>query len=444
MTGIQSQKAVQRQLRKRGAALCTQLSLQSRRLGRAALYLAGGFPVALPWLVGCLPVVALGTATALLLIGVPLLAAAALSGIPFGAVERARLRLFTGRRIASPHAPHAWGDGGPLAWARHRLREPATWWELGYVVAHCAVAIADFVLVVGGLLLSSSLLTAPLLRGFARGGVLRMAVFEARTLLQTLFLVPCGVVALVVTFLVVTRYAALRARIATSFLTKGHTATPSTEQEEHIGQLVRSRARILNAFDAERRRIERDLHDGAQQRLTSLIMTLGLARLEVDDDDSAARKLVDKAYEEARTTLSELRDLVHGIYPAALTDRGLPAALTVLAEDCAVPTTVEVDLENTAKRPSEAVEAAMYFAACEALANVVKHSGATEAGLSLRRTGRRLVLEVYDNGVGGADAEAGGGLLGLADRVTAFEGTLHLSSPDGGPTRLRVEVPCES
>ncbi|MFF8309507.1 sensor histidine kinase [Streptomyces lydicus] len=443
MTGIHRQKALGL-LQSRGAALCTQLGLRARQLGRAALYLAGGLPVALPWLVGCLPLAALGAATALFAIGVPLLAVAALSGIPLGAVERARLKLLTGRRVSSPHPPHTRADGGPFAWPRRRLKEPATWWELGYAVAHSAVAIADFILVVGGLLLSSSLLAAPLLRGFARGGVLRMAVFEAHTFLQTLMLVPCGAVTLVITFIVVTRYADLRARIAASLLTKGGAATSVDAHEARIGQLVRSRARILNAFDAERRRIERDLHDGAQQRLTGLIMTLGLARLELSDDGAAARKLVDKAYEEARTTLSELRDLVHGIYPAALIDRGLPTALTALAEECAVPTTVEIDLANRDKRPPEAVEAAMYFVACEALANVVKHSGATEAGLSLRGTARRLVLEVRDDGIGGADAEAGGGLLGLADRVSAFSGTVHLSSPVGGPTRLRVEVPCAS
>ncbi|MFE3886820.1 sensor histidine kinase [Streptomyces lydicus] len=430
-------------VQERRAAIRALLGRKSQRLGRSALYLAGGLPVALPWLVAWLPTVTLGAATALIVIGLPLLSAAALFGIPLGAVERARLRVFTGRKVPTPHAPHAREDGGALRWAWRRLKEPATWWELGYAAVHCAVAIADFALVTGSLLLTSSLLTAPLLRGFTRHGELRVAVFQARTGLQALLLVPCGAVALVVVFLVLTRYADLRARIATAFLTKGRSTTPSG-QGEKIGQLVRSRARILGAFDAERRRIERDLHDGAQQRLTALIMTLGLARLELAGSGPAARQLVDTAYQEARITLNELRDLVHGIYPAALTDRGLPTALTALAEDCVVPTEAEIDLEGMRTRPPEAVEAATYFVACEALANVVKHSGATEARLSLRRAGPRLVLEVYDNGVGGADAEAGSGLVGLADRVAAFEGSVHLSSPDGGPTRLHVEIPCAS
>ncbi|MFI5522540.1 sensor histidine kinase [Streptomyces platensis] len=431
------------QVREHSAAIHVLLGQKSKRLGRSALYLAGGLPVALPWLVAWLPTVALGAATALIVIGLPLLSTAALSGIPLGAVERARLRLFTGRRVPTPHAPHAREDGGALRWASRRLREPATWWELGYAAVHCAVAIADFALVAGSLLLTTSLLAAPLLRGFTRHGELRVGVFEARTDLQALFLVPCGAVALVVAFLVLTRYADLRARIATSLLTKGRSVAPAN-QDDQIGQLVRSRARIMGAFDAERRRIERDLHDGSQQRLTALIMTLGLARLELADSDPAARQLVDKAYLEARTTLNELRDLVHGIYPAALTDRGLPTALTALAEDCVVPTETEIVLAGMRTRPPEAVEAATYFVACEALTNVVKHSGATEARLSLRRAGPCLVLEVYDNGVGGADAEAGSGLVGLADRVAAFEGSVHVSSPAGGPTRLHVEIPCAS
>ncbi|UNO38544.1 histidine kinase [Streptomyces sp. MST-110588] len=252
----------------------------------------------------------------------------------------------------------------------------------------------------------------------------------------------CGAVLLALFSWVLTRYAAARARLAASVLTRGRAEDgDGGGPDRRIGQLVRSRARILGAYDAERRRIERDLHDGAQQRLTGLIMTLGLARLELPDAPPAARELLETAYREARTTLTELRDLVHGIYPSVLTDRGLPAALTRLAEDSAVPVELDVDLPE---RPSEAVEAATYFVACEALANVAKHSGAATARLSLRRRGARLVLEVYDDGVGGADAESGSGLLGLADRVAAFEGTVHLSSPAGGPTLLHVEIPCES
>ncbi|MFF3542316.1 sensor histidine kinase [Streptomyces platensis] len=423
-------------VRQRCKAACGRLRLGGVRLARSVLYLACGFPVGLVWLICCAVLLGLGLATALFLVGLPLIAAVLLSGLPLGAVERARLRMFTGTAVPSPHAPVS---GGPRAWLRQRAAERATWWELAYAVAHCALSLCDFVLVTGSLTLSLALLAAPLLRRFTPDGQVRMAVFQAHSDAQAFVLVLCGVVLLALTHLTLTRYAAARARLATSVLTQRGGA--GAGHDERIGQLVRSRARILDAYDAERRRIERDLHDGAQQRLTGLIMTLGLARLELAGGDAAARELVDRAAEETRTTLRELRELVHGIYPATLTDRGLSAALAELAEDAVLPVEAEVEL---AERPPEAVEAATYFVACEAMANVTKHSAATEARLSLRRTGTGLVLEVRDNGVGGADAESGTGLLGLADRVAVFGGTVHLSSPVGGPTLVHVEIPCGS
>ncbi|GAA2584426.1 sensor histidine kinase [Streptomyces tubercidicus] len=427
-------------VRQQYEAACGRLRSGSARLARSVLYLACGFPVGLVWLVCCVVLLGLGLATALFLVGIPLIAAVLLSGIPLGVVERARLRMFTGTAVPSPHAPAS--GRSPRAWLRQRATEPATWWELAYAVAHCALSYCDFVLVTGSLTLSLALLAAPLLRRFTPDGQVHMAVFQAYSDTQALVLVLCGTVLLALTYLTLTRYAAARARLATCVLTKRHSAAGvDQDQDERIGHLVRSRARILDAYDAERRRIERDLHDGAQQRLTGLIMTLGLARLELAEGDSAARELVDKAAEEARTTLRELRELVHGIYPATLTDRGLSAALVELAEDAVLPVETDVAL---AERPPEAVEAATYFVACEAMANVTKHSAATEGRLSLRRTGTGLVLEVRDNGVGGADAESGTGLLGLADRVAVFGGTVHLSSPAGGPTLLHVEIPCGS
>lgn len=425
-------------VRQQYEAACGRLRSGSARLARSVLYLACGYPVGLLWLICCVVLLGLGLATALFLVGIPLIAAVLLSGIPLGAVERARLRVFTGTAVPSPHAPVS--GRRPRAWLRQRSTEPATWWELAYAVAHCALSICELVLVTGSLTLPLALLAAPLLRRFTPDGQVQVAVFQADSDAQALVLVLCGTVLLALTYLTLTRYAAARARLATRVLTKRHSAD-GADQDERIGHLVRSRARILDAYDAERRRIERDLHDGAQQRLTGLIMTLGLARLELAGGDSAARELVDKAAEEARTTLRELRELVHGIYPATLTDRGLSAALVELAEDAVLPVETDVAL---AERPPEAVEAATYFVACEAMANVTKHSAATEGRLSLHRTGTGLVLEVRDNGVGGADAESGTGLLGLADRVAVFGGTVHLSSPAGGPTLLHVEIPCGS
>ncbi|MFE2938361.1 sensor histidine kinase [Streptomyces sp. NPDC059255] len=427
---------------------------------RAALYLATGLPTGLTWLVVSAVLLACGLATLPLLVGVVPLCAVLLSGIPLAAAERVRLRLFTGKpdraggayggftrgaggftgpangRSASPAPIRT--TGGPVAWARQRLTERATWFEFGYAAMHSALSIAEFLFVLGAVTICGALLTAPVLRRLTPDGDMRVAVFRADTDLQALVLVVCGVVALVLAHFALTRYAVLRAG-ATAYLLDRRTGRHGADEDQYIGQLVRSRARIMDAYDAERRRIERDLHDGAQQRLTGLIMTLGLVRLAVTDSGAEARELVERAHEQARVTLTELRELVHGIFPAVLTDRGLPAALSSLAEDSPLPVTAEVAL---GERPPQAVEAATYFVACEALANVAKHSGATEARLSLRRIGLRLVLEVYDNGRGGADAEDGSGLLGLADRVAALDGTVHLSSPVGGPTLLHVEIPC--
>jgi signal transduction histidine kinase len=210
--------------------------------------------------------------------------------------------------------------------------------------------------------------------------------------------------------------------------------------EEELVEVRASRARMADAFEAERRRIERDLHDGAQQRLTGLIMTLGLAELE-GAGGGADRELIGKARAEARAALQELRDLVRGIHPSVLTDRGLGAAVASLAERSAVPVDVHADLP---RRPPESVESAAYFVIAEALANVAKHSGATRARVSVRLAGAALVLEVRDDGAGGADPSGGTGLQGLADRVAVHDGTLRLSSPPGGPTILRVEMPCVS
>ncbi|MER5716809.1 sensor histidine kinase [Streptomyces sp. NPDC002132] len=414
----------------------------ARETLRAVLYLAGGLPTGLVWLVSCTVLLGIGVATLPLVVGAGLICAAALSGIPLGAVERSRLRWFSGGELPRGGVRGGLGPagGGPLTWVGRRLTEPATWRELAYAVVHSALSLAEFALVLASVVVPASLLTAPLLRLFTPDGRFRVAVFLADSTSQALVLVLCGGVCLALSYVVLTRYAALRARLSAAVLARDADAR-DRDQERHIGSLVRSRARILDAYDAERRRIERDLHDGAQQRLTGLVMTLGLARLAVADSGPETRELVERAHEQARLTLTELRDLVHGIFPAILADRGLTAALTTLAEEFPLPVTTDLEPGG---RPDDAVEAATYFVACEALSNVAKHSGATEARLSLRRTGSRLVLEVYDNGRGGADAEAGSGLTGLADRVAALEGTVHLSSPLGGPTLLHVEIPCAS
>ena len=205
-------------------------------------------------------------------------------------------------------------------------------------------------------------------------------------------------------------------------------------------RLVESRGRSVDAAAAERRRIERDLHDGAQARLVALAMDLGRAkeRIATGADPGEVATLVGDAHEEAKRALVELRDLARGIHPAVLTDRGLDPALSGLAARCPVPVSVEVDV---AERPPASVEAVAYFVVAEALANVAKHADARRASVIARRTGDQLVIEIRDDGRGGADA-TGNGLTGLADRVQSIDGTLTVTSPSGGPTTILAVLPC--
>jgi signal transduction histidine kinase len=207
---------------------------------------------------------------------------------------------------------------------------------------------------------------------------------------------------------------------------------------EQVTKIEASRVAAVDSAEAERRRIERDLHDGAQQRLVALAMDLGMARERFDDDPEQTRRLVGEAHEEAKAALGELRDLVRGFHPAILEDRGLDAALSAVVARCPVPVQLDVDV---ATRPSASVESAAYYIVTEALTNVAKHSGATSARVTIARRGERLVIDVSDNGRGGADGANGTGLRGLAERVQSLGGWMSLMSPVGGPTSVLVELP---
>jgi signal transduction histidine kinase len=213
------------------------------------------------------------------------------------------------------------------------------------------------------------------------------------------------------------------------------------ELEARVETLTESRAGLVDAVDAERRRIERDLHDGAQQRLVAVAMTLGRAGQQFETDPDHARQLVEEAHGETKAALVDLRNLARGIHPAVLTDRGLDAALSALAERAPIPVDVSV---LVAPRPNATVEAVAYFVVSEALTNVAKHAKASRARVSALRVGDRLTVEIVDNGVGGARLEPGSGLSGLRDRARSVDGTLTVTSPAGGPTVLKVELPCGS
>jgi len=205
-----------------------------------------------------------------------------------------------------------------------------------------------------------------------------------------------------------------------------------------LREVTRSRTRLVTAYEAERRRIERDVHDGAQSRLASLTLQLGMARLDVPDDSAAARPLA-VAHEQAKSLMVVLREIVSGIRPQVLTELGLAGAVRELAGEAPVRVTVRASLPDGVP---ELVETTAYYVVAEALGNVARHAAATRADVRLTADGGTLVVEVEDDGRGGADPELGTGLTGLADRVAAAGGRLLLASPDGGPTVVRVELPC--
>lgn len=213
----------------------------------------------------------------------------------------------------------------------------------------------------------------------------------------------------------------------------------SEELERRVEDLTESRAGAVDAADAERRRIERDLHDGAQQRLVALALNLGLAKATLKDLPPEARQVIDEAHRDAKEAIEELNSLVRGLHPAVLDELGLDAALSGLAARAPLPVRLWTELPD---RAAPAVEAVAYFVVSEALNNVAKHAGATRAEVNVTRLGEILRVVVTDDGVGGADPARGSGLKGLAQRVRSVDGAFRMSSPVGGPTTMTVELPC--
>jgi signal transduction histidine kinase len=387
---------------------------------RSLAYLASG---ALLGAATAAALVALGVLGVLLLVGlVGLLAFPAMVwlGIVVARYERRRLRLVDAEPVVDPHRqPDRPGWRG---WLATRAREPVTWREFGYLlVATLALWWVDAGLVFAVLYLPLVLLAAPL---YAGG--------ETPTLLLVGAMLV-GLAGLPLATYPIMAWAGARAAIARAVL-----APRDAELTERLVEVARSRARLVDAFELERRRIERDLHDGAQQRLVALSMTLGLARLDLPADSPAAAQVA-TAHEQARQALAELRELIRGVHPQVLSDRGLRAAVEEVAGRSPVPVDVELAL---AGRLPPAAEQTAYFVVTEALTNVARHSRAGRATVRGALDGDRLVVEIQDDGAGGADPAAGTGLAGLADRVAAFDGRLLLSSPVGGPTLIRAEIPC--
>jgi signal transduction histidine kinase len=371
-------------------------------------------------------------AAALLLLGLALgFVLLPLLATPFVAIDRWRARLVDPVPIpASTPAP-----AEPLAWVRDRWLSVRRWRDAGYLVA--ALVLDGVLLSVVSLLVTSAvaMLGAPLLA--SHDDPVNVGPWHADDPTSALLVALLGLLLLVVVVYVWSAGACLQVGLLRRMLEAGrHQALA-----EELTAVGASRTRLVASFDIERRRIERDLHDGAQQRLVTLAMGLGVTRLEVVEalgSDHPAAAGVAAAHEQAKVLMDELRAFVRGIHPKVLTDVGLVAALDQLTAAAPLPVTVTSSLE---RRPSTAVETTAYFAASEALTNVVRHSGATSAVVTVGLDENEIVLEVRDDGVGGATARPDSGLTWMADRLAAVGGTLTVASPDGGPTVVRMRIP---
>jgi signal transduction histidine kinase len=353
-----------------------------------------------------------------------------------GAMERSRASALLDVHLPSPHAPltaRSWF--GRLV---ERAKSTSRWREIAYHILLLPLGLLTFTANIVAWSGSIALLTMPLYVSQLPGDSAELGLFDVHSGAAAWLAALVGLVGLaLIAPWTSTAMAAIDAATVRTLLGPSR----ETRLEAEVSRIEASRQAAVGSAEAERRRIERDLHDGAQQRLVALAMDLGMARERFDADPEQSRRLVAEAHEEAKAALTELRDLVRGFHPAILEDRGLDAALSAVVARCPVPVQLEIDVPV---RPSPVVESAAYFVVTEALTNVAKHSGATGARVSIARRGDRLAIDVTDDGRGGADPAAGSGLRGLAERVQSLGGWMQVLSPPGGPTSVLVEMPCGS
>jgi signal transduction histidine kinase len=375
------------------------------------------------------------------LLGLPILGVTLRLAGWFGWAERARFAFLAGVRIPAWPAAGSAGRTG-YRWGiipRWRMwTEGATWAELGYGLLRLPISAVAAAISIAAWALGLVMVTLPAYShalpdgGLSFGDGPGTVVLHGRPVLAAS--VALGGLMLLAAPQLTRGLAAADVALSRGML------GPASDLAARVKELETSRERVVDAAEAERGRIERDLHDGAQQRLVALAMDLGLAKAKFADDLDAARELVDQAHAQAKEALTELRNLVRGVHPPVLTDRGLDAALSGLAALCPVPVEVHVDVPV---RPRSSVEAVAYFVVAEALTNVAKHSRASHARVVVEGHGYpgTLTVMISDDGIGGADIHSPG-LSGLADRVSGVDGRLSVESPVGGPTIIAAELPC--
>ncbi|WP_128379257.1 sensor histidine kinase [Streptomyces cavernae] len=348
------------------------------------------FPMSIAGFVYVVTVLSTGAGLAVTVVGLPLLAAGLAGTRLFGRFERARVRALLEVRVDEP-SPLRMRERGLFVWLWARLTDPVAW----------RTALYEFIRLPWGALTFSVTLTGLFVAWPVLPFIVRALTNVDRALVRALL-------------------------------------SPSDELERRIAELESDRGVVVDTAAADLRRIERDLHDGAQARLVNLAMGLGLAKEKLLEDPDAAAAMVEEAHGEVKLALQELRDLARGIHPAVLTDRGLDAALSSVASRCTVPVKVTADLPV---RPAAAIEGIAYFTVSELLQNISKHSGARSASVDVWRAQDRLLIQVWDDGRGGANLDGGSGMAGLADRLGAVDGLFVIDSPEGGPTTITAELP---
>jgi signal transduction histidine kinase len=370
----------------------------------------------------------------LALVGLPLLGLTLRLASWFAVAERARAGLMLGVRVPAWPAGSRTGYRWGILPHWRTLGERATWGEIGYALLRLPASAVAVTLSVAMWSAAVVLLTLPLYNAQlpAGGAKIGDVVFTGTPAMAAS--AGIGLVFLLIAPQVTRGFGRMDAGLAQWLL------GPPSDLAARLDEVEKSRDRVVDAAEAERVRIERDLHDGAQQRLVALAMDLGRAKAKFADDPEAAAGLVDQAHAQAKEALTELRNLVRGVHPPVLTERGLDAALSGLAALCPVPVGVHVDVPV---RPRAAVEAVAYFVVAEALTNVAKHSRASHAKVVVEGHGfpGTLTVMISDDGIGGAKADSPG-LSGLADRVSGVDGRLSVESPSGGPTIIAAELPC--
>ncbi|MGW0554932.1 sensor histidine kinase [Streptomyces sp. NPDC002926] len=358
-------------------------------------YLLANLPIALAGFVYVVFMISTGAALSVTVIGLPLLALGLAGARGLGKAERARARALLGVRMDEPSPLRgSRRREGIFPWLWAGLKDPVAWRSVLYSFIRLPWGVLTFTITLVGLFV-----LWPVLPFIVRG-----LTNADRAMVRGLL-------------------------------------SPSDELERRIAELESDRGVVVDTAAADLRRIERDLHDGAQARLVALAMGLGLAKEKLSGDaldTAAAAAMVDEAHGEVKLALQELRDLARGIHPAVLTDRGLDAALSSVAARCTAPVKVTVDLTE---RPAEAIEGIAYFTVSELLQNVSKHAQAKNVSVDVWRANERLLIQVQDDGRGGASLDGGTGMAGLAERLGAVDGLFVLDSPVGGPTVVTAELP---